>query len=507
MSPNNGGLFRLPAAAAAVVRKHAVLQYVLTAVIVIVSYLFLNTLSGSDGGETVEKLMLVIIGACAAVMAVLAFQRKLTHRRTIALLFIIGFTLRIGYMLYTPFYVRQHDLGNLSDLGHVDYIYTIATKFRLPDSYYGEFYHPPFYYILAAAVYDFASLFSKDINICFNLIKIIPCFASCATLLIGYKIFGALKFSAKARIPATALIAVHPAFIYLSASINNDMPSIFFMALTLLYTIKWFYRQSLKNAVLLAVALGLGMMTKLSVVLMAPVIAAVFVYVLIKKNRTREIGRVIQRIALFAVISVPLGMWYQIRNYVRFGQPLGYVLKLSTDVGQYCGNRSIISRFFSLPLLKSVILMPYGDAGSEYNLWTFILKSSLFGEWKFPGFELNALILDLIALLLIAESLFAMIYVFVFVRGKKSFFAKCLIGSVWLVQMLFFVYFNVQYPFGCTMDFRYIVITLLTGAAFLGLFFDSPADKHPVLYKTMTTVITISVVMFAVYSVWFYTNI
>lgn len=507
MNPNNGGFSGSPAAVAASVRKHTFFQYVAVAVIVLAAYLCFSPFSGVDGGEIIEKLMLFIIGASVSMLVVWAFEKKLTAKRVVVLLMVIGFTLRIGYMLYTPYYIRQHDLGNVGDAGHVDYIYILATKWRLPDSYNFEFYHPPFYYIIAAAVYDIASKFSRDFNVCFNVIKIVPCFASCATLLVSYKIFRGLRLSPKATSLAMTVLAVHPAFIYLAASINNDMLSIFFIALTILYTIRWFYDQNIRNAVYLAIALGLGMMTKLSVVMMAPVIAAVFVYTLYKGIKARKAWYILRKILIFAAISVPLGLWFQVRNFILFGQPFGYVLKLSTAVGQYCGKRSVVSRFLSFPFYSHVFLKPFGDPGTEYNLWTFILKSSLFGEWNFHGMKISAFFLDTVALLLIAESLFAMVYVLFFAKGQKPCFAKYLLGFTWLVQMAFFVSFNIQYPFGCTMDFRYIVVTLLTGAGFLALFRDTSEKKHPAFFRIASTVITVTVALFAVYSVWFYTNI
>ncbi len=44
---------------------------------------------------------------------------------------------------------------------------------------------------------------------------------------------------------------------------------------------------------------------------------------------------------------------------------------------------------------------------------------------------------------------------------------ELLFAAFWLVQMVFFVVFNLKYPFSCTMDFRYIVPTALLGSIFI----------------------------------------
>ena len=48
---------------------------------------------------------------------------------------------------------------------------------------------------------------------------------------------------------------------------------------------------------------------------------------------------------------------------------------------------------------------------------------------------------------------------------------------LWGVIYSTFLYFNVEYPFGCTMDFRYIVPTAFLGAIFIGKCFDQIGSK------------------------------
>lgn len=72
-------------------------------------------------------------------------------------------------------------------------------------------------------------------------------------------------------------------------------------------------------------------------------------------------------------------------------------------------------------------------------------------------------LLILINLLLILLSLAAMVLVLIRHRTAQWTALSCF----WLVLMGSYIHFNIQYPFGCTMDFRYVVPTALIGAVFL----------------------------------------
>ncbi len=62
---------------------------------------------------------------------------------------------------------------------------------------------------------------------------------------------------------------------------------------------------------------------------------------------------------------------------------------------------------------------------------------------------------------------------FLFFNGRRLRFAVFSFGFIWIILTVSFILFNIRYPYGCTMDFRYIVPTVTTGAAFLGLMSDA----------------------------------
>ena len=108
----------------------------------------------------------------------------------------------------------------------------------------------------------------------------------------------------------------------------------------------------------------------------------------------------------------------------------------------------------------------------------------MFGEFSFEGRDTFAAILIVANLALILVSLAAMAYVALRARGADK-FARLGLLWIWLTQMVSFILFNLKYPMGCTMDFRYIVPTVFTGAAFLGIALDRVIAKPGVWRKVL----------------------
>ena len=95
--------------------------------------------------------------------------------------------------------------------------------------------------------------------------------------------------------------------------------------------------------------------------------------------------------------------------------------------------------------------------------------------------------------------------VIVFSGKKQSPMIRFGFLILWLIQIGFFILFNVQYPYGCTMDFRYIVPTAVIGAIYLGLLLERWKQNGNVYTKILSIVCSVFVALFCVVSVLFYT--
>ena len=477
--------------------------YLLTALAVAVSYTVLELGLGL-GEDVVKALMLAGVILCSVYYFVRQSRFKTNSKTETLIIAIIaaGMVMRIGYMLYTPFTMRGHDIGTFDDDGHFGYMYQIFSTGTLPQTNTYQFYHPPFEHIVQALVVKVFSWFQGTDNLTalFEASKIVPCFASCAMLWVGRSLCREMKLPPGATAIALAVFAFHPAFFILSASINNDSLMLLFFLTAVLYTIRWYYAPTMKNILVIALAIGLAMMTKLSGGMAALFTAPVFIAVFIKKLREKQVKGIIGQFAAFAGVCAPLGLWYPVRNMILFDQPLGYITSVTSAL--YCGDVPLTQRFLSFPLdqlLSPLYCHPYDD----YNIWLYTVKCSVFGEFSFDGLDTFAAILIIANLALMVVSLAAMVYVMI--RGKGvNLFARFGLFWIWLVQMGSFIVFNLKYPMGCTMDFRYIIPTAIIGAIYIGIALNHIKGKHKAVGTGVFGAGVAAVALFCVASILFY---
>jgi len=446
--------------------------YIVTALALVASYVLFFLLLGAEEG-IIRPLMLNGVLLCFVILLLHSGKtREIKTEHLIIAIIAAGIVMRIGYMLYTPFWVRGHDIYGYNDCGHYGYMYRFFDTWRLPETNGYLFYHPPFQHIMQAIVVKIFSLFQPGAqrDALFEASKLVPCFASCALLFVSRSICIETGLSRRAIAIALAIIAFHPTFYILSASVNNDTLMLFFFMTAVLYTIRWYKDPTMKNILLIAVCIGLAMMTKVSGGMVALFTGPVFLIVLVKRLREKRAKPLIGQFVAFALVCLPLALWYPLRNYILFGQSLGYVMEIGTNSDLYCGGRTIAERFLSFPLggiIDPLYCQPYGD----YNIWLYTLKCSAFGEYTFnqaPFLAAELIVANLAAILI---SLAGMIYILA--RGKEvNRLARFGLFGIWLVQILSFIAFNIRYPFGCTMDFRYIMPTAITGAIYAGIALD-----------------------------------
>lgn len=444
--------------------------YLWASVLAIVCYILFSPFMNMDKGLEIHIAMFVAVLIVLSAVAVQFYYKTGDTRKIVTLIIVGGLIMRIGYMLYTSYAVRGHDVGTIYGNGHLGYIYNFFQNFTLPATNDYQFYHPPLFHFLAAVTAKVASIFTSSVppESFFQVTKLVPCIASCIFLIVSVRLCRELRIGDTATLIAAAVIAFHPTFFILSASINNDMVMILFFLLSFLYTIRWYRNPTMKNILILALCIGLGMMTKVSAGTIAIFTAPVFALSLYKAIGQNRVKTLMGQFAAFIGVCFPLGLWYPIRNLILFKQPFSYVLRLSPESDLYCGSHSLVARFLSFPL-DQLLTPVYCSAAGDYNLWLYNVKCSVFGEFgygdslKDPG---RVLILANFALILF--SLFAMVYVMICCK-KADPFARFGLFALWLVLMVPFVQFNMAYPYGCTMDFRYIAPTVVIGAIYTGM--------------------------------------
>jgi hypothetical protein len=208
----------------------------------------------------------------------------------------------------------------------------------------------------------------------------------------------------------------------------------------------------------------------------------IFISTFIKSQNKKVL---LKEFILFLVVALPLGTWFNIKNYISYKIPFNFVHKLDEYPGTekiYIGNIDYFSRItdFSFNQYGSIYVqnMYFEDSRNDVNPIITLLKCALFGEFirernvtPFPLINLVAAFFLGIFTIISLLSVFSMIYILV-----QSFKHKFLIGEILFLQLFFFtlilgVYkLSYDYPYVASMNFRYVTPTIIIGQLFLGLF-------------------------------------
>ena len=498
-------------------------------------------------GVVAQAITACVIGGVAFVGIFLALEKKLTARRFAVLVLVAGLALRIGYMLYTPASARQHDTFTKNFDGHETYAWTIFSTGKLPSSNAYQFYHPPLNALLQAGFMHFMEGLSNSLSRLLpfgeyfpekflagcpeyieaeryflysscQILSVLYSFVACVTML---KILRLFDIRGKGAMLISAFVTLYPRNIQFSGMLNNDGVSYMFAILALYFALKWWKRdKGFGNILACGLCVGLGMMSKLSSATVCLPIAGIFVWEFVgsvKKNgEALSLQKLFAEYGVFLLVCAPLGLWFQVYAKLRFDQPFGFVFS-NLNSKLYTGDHSFFSRFFIAfdwkEYFGSLWCRPFEG---NYNLFNYALRSSIFGEfsyWQGEGFAVAATVLAFLsAFLLFAALIRALYLIFRYDRKdelrrrerKKSardvFFTFLLVQS----QALSEIYFYISMPYGCTMDFRYIMPMILGMGLTLWLVERRLTREGDVLSVTLGRLTAVSTSAFLVFSSLFY---
>ncbi len=446
-------------------------------------------------------------GGCAltAVLYWLSDRRKYNVQMNSFLIMGTGFFLKLYYVLGTSVYTRQHDVSTFEGGdGHAGYISYLINNFHLPDFDVRDawqFCHPPLHHTIAAAwIYISNTFFMVNRNHANESIQMLTLFYSMCIIISAYKIFRYFNLKGAALYIPLAVVSFHPAYILYSGSINNDVLSAALVTGAVVSALEWYREQTVKNIVRTALCIGLGMMAKLTAALVAPAVAVIFLVVFIKNIKT-DWKKLIMQFALFAVICCPLGLGYEIRNYVKWEVPVTYVQELPAGLLQNIGGMEYSDRItdFSPEQFKSVYeqWLWHDDSDGQYkgynehNPLIALMKNSLFGEYINESSFGEAKAVNRISVVffwtnaVIAAAAFAAMLASVFMKGRITPLQKAFFLIFYFSMIFNFYKMAYDYPFTCTLNFRYITPTVIVPLVCSGVVFDSLRTGKPKFYNAV----------------------
>ena len=456
-------------------------------------------------GVVAQALTVFTLCVCVCVGAWLYAKKRLTPHAVLLLLLVAGYALRAGYMLYTGAATRQQDTYTPNFDGHEAYAWTVFSTGKLPSVNDYQFYHPPLNALVQAAFMRFtawfAGLFGENAYFPAAFVYGKPdyildetrwfLYSSCQVLSVLYslaacvgmlKILRLFAFEGKTRLFLAAFVLLFPRTVQFSGMLNNDGLAFALAIYALYFALKWQKcGRAVADIVLCGLCVGLGMMTKLSSATVCLPIAGIFIFEFVDTLKKREHAMPFWKMALqygvFLLVCAPLGLWFQVYAKMRFDQPFGYVFSNLNHL-LYTGEHSFFSRFILCldwsEYFGSLWCRPFNG---NYYLFNYALRSAIFGEfsyWQGEGFAVSAVVFAYAACVALFVSL---VYLGVNAwknraRSKPLGGGRGAVNVISLKDFLFVfllmqsqvlseIYFYIQMPYGCTMDFRYIMPMIL----------------------------------------------
>ncbi|MBQ9611740.1 MAG: glycosyltransferase family 39 protein [Lachnospiraceae bacterium] len=424
------------------------------------------------------------------------------------LIMFLSAMLRAFYVNYISIYKMQHDGGfPYARTGHLSYVTYLLTEGHLQDfdpRTADQFWHPPLHHVLSAGLLRISwKLFpAQEGNL--EIMQLLPYLYITAVIWVFWKMLReyAANTDPALRDAILALTAFQPTFVILSASVNNDALALLMSMLVLYAALRWYRKPGLKNAAVVGAALGIGLSSKLAVALMF-IPAALMV--LLKSLRDRRVP--LRDMGMVALIGLPTGLWWYLRNLIRFGVPLNYVWNI--EGGEFLTQN--LSRFsaaerilFADPRQFSYenTYVQYEGELLERNPLTGLIKTTAVELWTWTysdgGFKfvswLLVLLTTLFAILVFAGSL-----QFVSAGGKDQIamdgIERAAILFVIAADLVSYYVFCFRYPYVWSMDIRYIETILPMG----GLVLLSLAERTGKLKKAVQLLSWVQVVLTVIF--------
>lgn len=439
-----------------------------------------------------------LFGGLIVYCVVVTIKKKWSVNRILMCIFLLGLAVHVFYILTAKLTIAQWDLGSISGrkeghLGYIRYMYDNLIPAQFDPRERWQYYHPPLHYFISALVLRFQSLLGVDVITSIYNVQFLSTLYALIAAVCGCKIARELHLRKLPLIISFAIIMLSPAFIYVGGFVNNDMLSVMFSMLCVLYTIRWYKDKRAANIIRIAVFFGLGMLSKMSVALLAFPIAVVFLYALYKSFRSEKhkgFGRLFGQMCAFLGVAAPLSLYWSLRNLIRFGVPIGYIPE-SIIPEQYI-PQGLAQRLFdyfsigqySMPYFNS---REYGDPFNEYNPVIALIKSSAtdVGASRSITGHTMGLLMFWLTFLLAAAGFIMMIYILIKKSTMQGIF-KVFFAVMYITLMYSYISFCIKYPYDCTEQVRYVMLTIVIGAIFIGSGIKQLMKKTQWYYRFIT---------------------
>ncbi len=382
-------------------------------------------------------------------------------------------TVRLFFIYYTSVYDMQHDAGTPNEnYGHLGYIAYFMNNRHLPDFDVREafqFWHPPVHHFISAVFLSILWKLVPGLSGNYEALQLLPFLYITLCIYILFRILKLWNLEGKSLYLPMLLIAFHPTLITFSGSINNDALCTTLTFLALYFTLSWYKNPTWPLIIASALSIGLAMSTKGGAAIAAFPMALLFLLKLIKEKK-----KVLLQLFVFGLLSLPLGLWWYIRNFILFDVPVNYIYYMSTEATGYIGHVSLLQRLHGFnPRYFSFanMYLQFEGTHTDVNPIVGLLKTAVYGQWRFNYNPYIKVIAYPLLFIWIALTLISLWAIPSFLKKNKERPAQSVsILVLFVLQFASYYKFCLDFPFVWTMDFRYAVLLLLCQCLFLAEF-------------------------------------
>lgn len=376
----------------------------------------------------------------------------------VCLLPLVAMTLRLTYVLATPWWMRQYDTQ-----GHYDYIEYVYNNWLLPPYDLGwQSYQPPLYYFLSAYWLKFCQLFLSVSEIYrpevlqgFSLLM--GNISAIVAMGIGFVLFRSASSTA-CLLLYSAVATLLPADIFLSSRINNDVPAYLVSLFIILTLIKWWSAPSGAAWVILSLLLCLALLCKSSLIIFVGVCVGALVF-----HRELPWKRKITWGLITFLICGAVSGWYAYQR-ISEGQPslVGNIRHNAPGLFSEDTPASFLV-FNPIRVLELVYNDTWNDAFRRRFMWEYSFRSAFFSEFRFPAHWSWVTS----GLLLVGMQLVLLMLWGAYADLKQRSELSLPMWLIFLATMVSKIGIRLVYSNGGLADFRYTVFLVVPLAYFL----------------------------------------
>lgn len=363
-----------------------------------------------------------------------------------------------AYLSATPWNHHVHDVTGGG--GHLAYVVYIADHLALPPPGSGwTFYHPPLYYVAAAAVWRWSQWLglpgAESLQLLALLLWLVFLAAGAGALRL------ALPRASGGLLLATAALALWPGGYLHGLAIGNDPPLYAAAGAATWFMLRWWRRGRRGDLLGMAACIALALLVKSNAVVLAAAALALLGLRLLHRRPPRLwVDAALAGAIIAAGAALNLGLRYhqylhhEVANWLIANAPqLPPNLRVPVTLRAFLPLD--VPTFLTVPWLDSA-----NDATGRANFWNYLLRSALSGEFQFDGTVLRwvawlwgALLLWLLWLLLLPRNPLRWSP-----RGLWRQAPWLVLGLLWPASL---AVLRIKTPYACSNDFRYVLPVLL----------------------------------------------